>query len=130
MYCKKYQETEDKIYNYLETLYEASAHRYINTTLKESNCFEIKSDLIKIYEYITYVEDFIQEVIVDLDKPKKSLNKLKKLKTISILNHKRRNMYTMVLYKNNIEINPLLTQEESKKILFRRLGKRINKVIE
>lgn len=130
MYCRKYKETDDKTYNYLEDLYEASAHKYINTTLKESTCFEIKKDLRRIYEYTTYVEDFIQDVIVDSDTYKSDLSKLKKLKTISVLNHKRRNLYTMIYYNNNIEMNPKVNPEDSKKILYRRFGDNINKVIE
>lgn len=130
MYCRKYKETDDKTYYYLENLYETSAHKYINTTLKESTCFEIKSDLRRIYEYTTYVEDFIQDVIVDSDNTKASLNKLKKIRTISILNHKRRNLYTMMYFNNNIEMNPKISKEDSKKVLYRRFEKNINRVIE
>lgn len=130
MYSRKYKETDDQTYNYLEDLYEASAHKYINTTLKESDCFERKKDFKRIYEYTTYLEDFIQDEIVGRDDYKTSIKKLKELKTISILNHKRRNLYTMIYYNHNIEMNPEISEEDSKKILYRRFGQNINRVIE
>ena len=130
MYCRKYKETDDKTYEYLENLYEASAHKYINTTLKESDCIERKYDFRRIYEYTTYLEDFIQEEIVGREDYNTSIQKLKKLKTISILNHKRRNLYTMIYFNNNIEMNPNISKEDSKKILYRRFGQNINRVIE
>ena len=130
MYCRKYKETDDKTYEYLEDLYEASAHKYINTTLKESDSFERKYDFIRIYEYITYLEDFIQEEIIGREDYKTSIKKLKELKTISILNHKRRDLYTMIYFNHNIEMNPNISKEDSKKILYRRFGQNINRVIE
>ena len=130
MYCRKYKETDDKTYEYLEDLYEASAHKYINTTLKESDSFERKYDFRRIYEYTTYLEDFIQEEIVGREDYNTSIKKLKELKTISILNHKRRNLYTMIYFNNNIEMNPNISKEDSKKILYRRFGQNINRVIE
>ncbi|MDO4995743.1 MAG: hypothetical protein Q4E69_01055 [Bacilli bacterium] len=130
MYCRKYKETDDKTYEYLEDLYEASAHKYINTTLKESDSFERKYDFIRIYEYITYLEDFIQEEIIGREDYKTSIKKLKELKTISILNHKRRDLYTMIYFNHNIEMNPNISKEDSRKILYRRFGQNINRVIE
>lgn len=130
MYCRKYKETDDKTYEYLEDLYEASAHKYINTTLKESDSFERKYDFIRIYEYTTYLEDFIHEEIIGREDYKTSIEKLKELKTISILNHKRRDLYTMIYFNHNIEMNPNISKEDSKKILYRRFGQNINRVIE
>lgn len=129
MYCRKYKETDDNIYNYLENLYENSSHKYINTVLKESDCFEIKRDLIKINEYTGFMEEFIQEVVVNLDDRTTKIKKLQELKTISMLNHQERNLYSMTYYKNHIEMNPKLSEEDSKQLLYLRFNQSIDRVI-
>ena len=129
MYCRKYRETDDNIYNYLENIYENSSRKYINTVLKESDCFEIKRDLIKINEYTGFMEDFIQEIVVNLDDTNTKIKKLQELKTISILNHKKRNLYSMIYYDNNIEMNPKLSEKDSKQLLYLRFNQSINRVI-
>ena len=114
MYQRRHKDLEDDLYNFLEDLYELSSKKYINTTLKESDCFEVRNDLIRIQNY----SGFVEEYIYDHDKRSEVIEKLKEIKTISILSHKKRE-YKVLKTHNNIELNPTLTDLEAKKVLYK-----------
>lgn len=114
MYQRRHKDLEDDLYNFLEDLYELSSKKYINTTLKESDCFEVRNDLIRIQNYAGFVEEYIY----DHDKRSEVIEKLKEIKTISILSHKKRD-YKVLKTHNNIELNPTLTDLEAKKVLYK-----------
>lgn len=129
MYNKKHGETDEELYNYLENLYEISTKKYINTILKESTCFEIKKDLKKIYEYTGFIEDFVLEKIPKDNDYNNNINKLKRLKSIYILDHRRRKICSAIYYKDYIEMNPEISEVDSKKLLYNKFSHNIDKVI-
>lgn len=126
MYSKKHQETEEYLHKYLEKLYEKSIRKYINTTKKESTCFEIKKDLEKIKEYTTVIEDYIINEIKKDNEYKKKIKKLKRIKQITILNHNIRDNYNVIYTNDSIDINPNISIKDTKRLIYKKINNSIN----
>lgn len=128
MYIRKYKNTKDVFYNILEELYEESCQEYFRSVEKESDCFEIKRDMIKIQTYASFIEEYVNSLL-DLDyieTPTQIIEKLKEIKTIAILPKKYR-FKTIINHNNNLKVNPLSSDEKNRIYLFKEFGNIIHK---
>lgn len=118
MYHRKYKDTSDELYDYLENLYENSSHFYINKIKQYADGFQVKNDLISIYNYMSLFEEYIH----DLEKSgfiytyEQAFKVLKEIKIISVLPQ-----YIESDIETNgsiIQLHPNLNEEEIKNYLY------------
>ena len=115
MYRRKYNDIPTFFYDQLEELYEISSHHYLDGVKNESDCFEVRRDLKQINYYTSFLEEYVHTLIElgYIREYEEVINKLKKIKLITILPHKER-IYTIRLKNDCIELNPEINQDKNK----------------